>query len=118
MVVKILIDIYNNIFSFWEGTVLFHRILLVDINVFEIDQAVAVLKKDYDVITATNAEAAFELMHHENIDMIFADFKMIMPDGKSLLLKVKEKFPNTIRIILGGKEEEPIIFKESSKQYC
>ena len=110
MVVKILIHIYNNIFSFWEGTILFHKILLVDSNVFELDQAVAVLKKHYDVITATNAEVAFELMHHRNIDMLFADFKMIMPDGKSLLLKVKEKFPNIIRIILGGKEEEPIIF--------
>ncbi|MBC2579147.1 hypothetical protein HGI79_02265 [Clostridium sp. DJ247] len=49
-------------------------------------------------------------MQNENIDMIFADFKMIMPDGKSLLLKIKEKFPNIVRVILGEKEEDPIVF--------
>lgn len=92
-----------------------HKILLVDKNSFEIDQAVLVLKKNYDVITTNNSETAFELMQHENIDMIFADFKMIMSDGKGLLLKVKERFPNTTRIILGGTEEDSIIFEAIQK---
>lgn len=97
-------------FSFGEGMSLSAKVLLVDRDVFEIEKAVSVLRKNYDVITATNVQEAFELMQNENIDMIFADFKMIMPDGKSLLLKVKEKFPNVIRVILGGKEEDSVIF--------
>lgn len=87
-----------------------HKILLVDRNIFEIEKSITVLKKEYDVITATNAEDAFDLMQHENIDMIFSDFKMIMSDGKGLLLKVKERFPSVIRVILGGKEEDSVIF--------
>lgn len=89
---------------------MFHKILLVDKNISEIEKAVEVLNKYYDVITANDAESAFELIQHENIDMIFADFKMIMPNGKNLLLNVKERFPNIIRVILGGKEEDPVIF--------
>ncbi|KZL89305.1 hypothetical protein [Clostridium magnum] len=61
---------------------MFGKILLVDRDVFEIEKAVSVLRNNYDVITATNVQDAFKLMENENVNMIFADFKMIMPDGK------------------------------------
>ena len=38
-----------------------------------------------------------------------------MSDGKSLLLKVKESFPNIIRVILGGNQEETIILEAIQK---
>lgn len=47
--------------------------------------------------------------------MVFADIKMIMPDGKGLFLKIKESFPDVIRIILGGKEEDPAVLNAIQK---
>lgn len=92
-----------------------HKLLLADRNIFEIEKAKSVLEKEYDVITAINAEEAFQLLKHQNIDMIFADINIAMPDGKELLSKVRENFTNVIRIALGGKEENSVIFDAIQK---
>jgi HD-like signal output (HDOD) protein/CheY-like chemotaxis protein len=87
------------------------KILLVHENEFEIDKLAALLRDEYDVFTAVNAEDAFKLLNYENIEMIFADIKLEMSDGKSFLVKTNEIFPNVIKIILGGTKEEQIVFK-------
>ncbi len=86
------------------------KILLVNSDILEMAKAASVLTKNYEVVTTDNVKDAFDLMQHENIDMLFADFKMVTADGKSILLKAKEMFPDVVRVILGGKEEDSLIF--------
>jgi response regulator RpfG family c-di-GMP phosphodiesterase len=73
-----------------------HRILLVNRNIFELEKALLVLNNEYEVITANNGEMAFKLIKQENIEIIFTEVDIIMSDGKELLVKVKEDFPNII----------------------
>lgn len=86
------------------------KILLVNRDILEMAKAASVLTKNYEVVTTDNVKDALDLMQHENIDMLFADFKMVTADGKSILLKAKEMFPDVVRVILGGKEEDSLIF--------
>lgn len=68
------------------------RLLLADSNIFEMDKVRSILEKGYEVRVAYNAKAAFAIIESEKIDMVFADIKMTMPDGKSLFSTIKESF--------------------------
>ncbi|OGO85570.1 MAG: signal transduction protein [Clostridiales bacterium GWD2_32_59] len=66
---------------------------------------------EYDVVTASDGEAALEILKTEHIDLIITDMRMPFMDGYELLAKVKELFPNIIRVILSGYTDEKLIFK-------
>ena len=56
----------------------------------------------YNVITATSAEQALELFNTNTVHVIVSDQRMPETTGVELLSTIRERSPNTIRILLTG----------------
>lgn len=62
-----------------------------------------VLRQDgYQILTATKAQDAFELLAKHEVQVILSDQRMPEMNGTEFLSTVKELYPDTIRIILSG----------------
>ncbi len=60
------------------------------------------LDENYTVFTATSADEALEVMNHEKVHLVVSDHRMPGMTGAQLLKEIKEKWPDTIRIMLTG----------------
>lgn len=58
--------------------------------------------RDWQVQYAQSAMQAMETLNHRNVDVIVSDIRMPGIDGIQFLKTVKEKWPQTIRIVLSG----------------
>lgn len=56
----------------------------------------------YTVFTAESGVMALEILNRVNINLIVTDVLMPGIDGYQLLKEVKDKYPNTIRLVLSG----------------
>lgn len=62
-----------------------------------------VLRRDgYKILMATCAQDAFELLAQNNVQVILSDQRMPEMNGTEFLSRVKDLYPNTIRIVLSG----------------
>lgn len=62
-----------------------------------------VLRRDgYLILTATKAADAFELLAKHHVQVILSDQRMPEMSGTEFLSKVKDLYPETVRIILSG----------------
>ena len=80
-----------------------HKVLLVD----DEPSILKSLKRlfidtDYKFFTATSGEQGLELCEKEEFALIITDYRMPQMTGVEFLAKVKEKYPDTIRIVLSG----------------
>ncbi len=66
---------------------------------------------DYAIFTAESGQAALSLLEQHEIDLVISDMRMPLMDGYELLSKVKETYPDIIRIILSGYADESTVFK-------
>ncbi len=57
---------------------------------------------DYKVLTAESGEAGLEILKKHEVHLVISDFRMPGMDGVEFLSKVKEEYPETIRMILSG----------------
>ncbi len=80
-----------------------HTILVVD------DQEVlrdilkdALQREGYQVFCAASAEEALSILSRQPIDVIISDDKMPGLSGTELLTVIRQKYPETIRIMLTG----------------
>lgn len=62
----------------------------------------AVIAEDFKSHFAIDGEKALEIMQNTNISVIVTDMRMPGMDGLKLLKIIKEKYPDTIRIVLSG----------------
>jgi two-component system response regulator HupR/HoxA len=62
----------------------------------------AVITENFKSYFAINGETALEVMESTNISVIVTDMRMPGMDGLKLLKIIKEKYPDTIRIVLSG----------------
>ncbi|MBW9157743.1 response regulator [Clostridium sp. FP2] len=62
----------------------------------------AVITENFKSYFATSAEKALEFMENNTISVIVTDMRMPVMDGLKLLKIIKEKYPDTIRIVLSG----------------
>lgn len=60
------------------------------------------LDEGYNVLTAKNAEEAFELLSLNRVLVILSDFRMPGMDGAEFLRRARELYPDTVRIMLSG----------------
>lgn len=83
-----------------------HSILVVDDDRDVLDELEQLLvrtdKYESEVVTATSGDEAIELLDRNEFDLVLADFKMPGMNGVELLSVVKEKYPETIRILITG----------------
>ncbi|MDN3237950.1 response regulator [Pseudomonas sp. WAC2] len=62
-----------------------------------------VLRRDgYQILMATRAQEAFELLAKHNVQVILSDQRMPEMNGTEFLSRVKELYPDTMRIVLSG----------------
>lgn len=80
-----------------------NKVLFVDDEVQVLNSIKrSTLYEDYETFIAINGEKALELMDQNEICVIVSDMRMPGMDGLALLKKVKEKHPDTIRMVLSG----------------
>jgi len=60
------------------------------------------LEENYTILTANSAQKAFELLDQQPVHLIITDHRMPVMTGAELLKLVRERYPETIRIMLTG----------------
>lgn len=79
------------------------RLLLVDDEENILRALVRTLRRDgYHIFTATTAMDAFELLARNDIQVIISDQRMPGMSGTEFLSRVKEMYPDTVRMVLSG----------------
>lgn len=59
-------------------------------------------RNGFSVSTATTGNSAFELLGQEEYDLVLCDYRLEDTDGREVLVKIKEKHPQTGVIIITG----------------
>ena len=78
-------------------------ILVVDDDVDTLSALHRLLRRDnYRVLTAPSPAEAFELLALYHVQVVMCDQRMPVMSGTEFLSKVKEMYPDTMRIILSG----------------
>lgn len=78
-------------------------LLLLDDEENILHALVRLLRRDnYQILTATTAEKAFELLALHDVQVILSDQRMPQMNGTEFLKRVKDLYPETIRIVLSG----------------
>jgi len=77
-----------------------YNILLVDDELHALRALERTLRQENNVFTATNGEDALSIMEKNEIALIMTDQRMPGMAGIELLAKVRQKYPDTVRIIL------------------
>lgn len=80
-------------------------ILLVDDEEHSLSAMRMALEDDFDCYTATGAEPALAIMQEQDIQVIFCDQRMPGKSGVEFLAEVRERWPDTVRIIITGYTE-------------
>ncbi|SYZ71908.1 hypothetical protein TRIP_C20023 [Candidatus Zixiibacteriota bacterium] len=80
-----------------------HTVLLVDDepNVLKSLKRL-MIDTDYQILTAESGEEGLKILDRENIHLVISDYRMPGMNGVEFLKKVKDRFPETMRLILSG----------------
>jgi len=62
----------------------------------------ALIDEPFEIITASSGSQALELMEGKTIKAIVSDERMVGMQGSELLAEVKQRSPDTVRILLTG----------------
>jgi len=95
----------------WDGVfcVDLCNILVVDDEVSNLNALQRALRREYNVLSATNGEDALTIMEQNDIALIIADHRMPGMTGVELLEKSLRKYPNIIRVILTAYTNEKLL---------
>ncbi|BBN59210.1 sigma-54-dependent transcriptional regulator [Hydrogenovibrio marinus] len=77
-------------------------VLVVDDDEKSVATLKRTLRKDFKVYTALSAEEAEEILRFEYIQVLVCDHRMPKETGVSFLIRVKEQWPDVIRVLLSG----------------
>tara|TARA_R110000851_G_C13101778_1_gene568607 strand:- start:1407 stop:4610 length:3204 start_codon:yes stop_codon:yes gene_type:complete len=78
-------------------------ILLLDDEENILRALARVLRRDgYKILMATRAQDAFELLAKNDVQVILSDQRMPEMNGTEFLSRVKDLYPDTVRIVLSG----------------
>ena len=80
-------------------------ILLVDDEVHSLNAMRMALEDDFECLTALNADEATRLMEENFVQVIFCDQRMPGKTGVDFLKEVRDRWPETVRIIITGYTE-------------
>ncbi len=77
------------------------------------------LRNQWDMSFAESGSAALDAMAEQGFDVVVSDMRMPEMDGAELLGRVKDKYPNTVRIVLSGQAHKETILRSigPSHQY-
>ena len=72
-------------------------------------------KEEYRILTANSGADGLEILKENNIHLVVTDQRMPGMSGTEFLAKVKEKYPEVIRIVLSGYTEVDTITESINK---
>jgi two-component system response regulator HupR/HoxA len=78
------------------------RVLLVDDEVRSLDAMRRTLDEDFQILTATGTDMARELLTRHAVAVILCDQRMPGLTGVAFLKEVRERWPDTVRIVISG----------------
>jgi len=67
------------------------------------------IDEDYRVLTAENAQEAFDLLSRNGVSLVISDYRMPGITGTEFLSKVRDRAPNIIRILLTGAADTKVV---------
>jgi DNA-binding NtrC family response regulator len=89
------------------------RILFVDDEPSVLKSLAATLRKHFEVISASSAAEALELLEREpGLRVVVSDYRMPGMDGAAFLAQARRRFPATIRLLLSGAGAEDVALKD------
>ncbi|GAA5066535.1 sigma-54 dependent transcriptional regulator [Roseibacterium beibuensis] len=77
-------------------------ILLIDDEAHSLAAMRMALEDDFECLTASNAAEGWQLMEEHFVEVIFCDQRMPGKSGVEFLTEVRDRWPETIRIIITG----------------
>jgi CheY-like chemotaxis protein len=77
-------------------------LLIVDDDKWNSEWLAHNLNNDYQCVTAANAEEALELLEDRRFSLVLTDLKMPGASGFELCRTVKQKWPDTVVVIMSG----------------
>jgi two-component system, probable response regulator PhcQ len=84
-------------------TVLEQTVLFVDDEQALLDGLRNALRKEpYDILTANSAQEGLRVLHEGRIDVVVSDERMPGVSGSDFLAYVRQRYPETVRIMLTG----------------
>ncbi|WP_415904099.1 sigma-54-dependent transcriptional regulator [Neptuniibacter sp. QD48_55] len=86
-------------------------VLCVDDEVRSLETLERTLDEEFDVLTATDADQAFSLLEQNTFHAILCDQRMPGKTGVEFLTEVRERWPQTARLILSGYTDSEDIIK-------
>ena len=85
-------------------------VLIVDDEVRSQEALRRTLEEEFEVFAASGAEEAHALLEQESVHVILCDQRMPGTSGVAFLQQVRERYPDTVRLIISGyTETEDII---------
>lgn len=69
------------------------------------------MRSEWDMFFALSGEEALDIMSRNTIDVIITDMRMPEMDGAELLNRVRNLYPQVVRIILSGYSEQEMILR-------
>jgi putative nucleotidyltransferase with HDIG domain len=89
------------------------RILFVDDepNILEgLQDLLRKYRREMEMVFASGGEAALNELRSRPFDVVVSDMRMPQMDGATFLQKVKDEYPDVIRIVLSGHAERSAVF--------
>lgn len=83
------------------------KVLFVDDDEANLAVCEAVCADEFDVLVASGAEPALELMREHEVAVIISDQRMPEVTGVELLEMVRERYPNTVRLLITAYSNTP-----------
>ena len=69
------------------------------------------MRETWDMQFVESAETALQALEKESYDAIVSDMRMPLMDGADLLDQVKQRYPDTVRMILSGQASRGAVFR-------
>src|SRR5262245_49336726 len=77
-------------------------LLIVDDEPYILPTLAALLKRDFEILTAGSADEAQAILERRPIDIVLTDQRMPRRSGIELLEWVRQHFPNSVRLLMTG----------------
>lgn len=92
-----------------------HRILFIHKDIKDLTEITSFVSREYAVFTTSSSAEALTIVANQNIHLVYCDMKQSTADGMPLLEKIRESYPDVIRIVLGDQENDEAIINALSR---
>lgn len=79
-----------------------HTLLVVDDEADVVDSVHDLLRREFNVLKAKNADEGIQLMQHNEVHIIMTDQRMPKITGVELLTKIRQRYPHAVRMLFTG----------------